>query len=198
MIDKLGLFTDDFIPDKLVKGNVPSFLHDYDEVLSENSDEDCQVLKCLWEIFGLTSFNNGLLWLIDPSIYKGSLMEFQGVTEKAVPFLRTALGSFLVWDCIDDEYVIMYLDVHMNSYEHREDSMLYFFEENLPLEDYWEDELNGEMESLAVGKITDLQSDECVAFVPALVLGGEETQDSMQKVKLIEHLFLLSQAHKKS
>ena len=37
------------------------------------------------------------------------------------------------------------------------------------------------------------ERDECYAFVPALALGGAETADSVQRVKIREHLGVLAQ-----
>jgi len=38
-----------------------------------------------------------------------------------------------------------------------------------------------------------LKPDEMYGFVPALMLGGLDTFDHLQKVKAVEHLMLLSQ-----
>ena len=42
-------------------------------------------------------------------------------------------------------------------------------------------------------KLGILDSDEMYGFVPALTIGGRATPDSIEKVKTLEHLILLSQ-----
>jgi hypothetical protein len=42
-------------------------------------------------------------------------------------------------------------------------------------------------------KLGTLRHDEMYGFVPALMLGGPDTLDHLEKVKAVEHLTLLSQ-----
>jgi hypothetical protein len=42
-------------------------------------------------------------------------------------------------------------------------------------------------------KLGTLRRDEMYGFVPALMLGGSETVDNLEKVKAVEHLVILSQ-----
>lgn len=42
-------------------------------------------------------------------------------------------------------------------------------------------------------KLGVLKPDEMYGFAPALILGGPDTFDHLQKVKAVEHLMLLSQ-----
>jgi hypothetical protein len=42
-------------------------------------------------------------------------------------------------------------------------------------------------------KLGLLKSDEMYGFVPALMLGGSEELENLEKVKIIEHLIFLSQ-----
>ncbi len=57
-----------------------------------------------------------------------------------------------------------------------------------------ENEAYGKIEIPALEKYGSVEIDECLTFVPALVLGGDEDIRNIQKVKLKENLEILSQA----
>lgn len=45
----------------------------------------------------------------------------------------------------------------------------------------------------AVNKLGNLEQDECFGYVPLLGLGGSEKVDNLDKVKIREHIELISQ-----
>ncbi|MOA40072.1 hypothetical protein D3C78_1619060 [compost metagenome] len=51
----------------------------------------------------------------------------------------------------------------------------------------------GDLFSPAKKKLGLLRDDEMYGFKPALVLGGPETLEHLEKVKIVEHLMFLSQ-----
>jgi hypothetical protein len=51
----------------------------------------------------------------------------------------------------------------------------------------------GELFTPAMKKLGPLRHDEMYGFVPALMFGGPDTLDHLEKVKAVEHLTLLSQ-----
>ncbi len=198
MEENLELFLETFIPDKPSDGKVIPFLHDYDDMLHQNSEEDGEYMRFLWQRFGLTSFNRGKLWLINPNEYAELVRGFKDVSEEAIPLFRTALGAFIVWDLMDDVYQLCYLDVSYNEFNPREEEMSYFFDSILVSDDCWDNDFNGEMENIAIEKFPDLKEDECVGFVKPLVSGGEERSDNMRKVNLKDYLKTLLEIHDKN
>ena len=51
----------------------------------------------------------------------------------------------------------------------------------------------GDLFQPAMKKLGTLRHDEMYGFVPALMFGGPDTLDHLEKVKAVEHLTLLSQ-----
>ncbi|PTN42546.1 hypothetical protein DAY12_27810, partial [Bacillus thuringiensis] len=45
----------------------------------------------------------------------------------------------------------------------------------------------------ALNKYGKLEIDECFGYTPLLALGGPEKVENLQKVKLIEHVYLITQ-----
>lgn len=70
---------------------------------------------------------------------------------------------------------------------------LRLFFRSLTEEDYLAEQLRWEPYPAARARLGELAFDECFGYVPLLALGGPETVDHLQKVKLREHLYLISQ-----
>lgn len=190
----VSMFVEEFSPDDSTIIETEK-LESIRELLVDLEEEETESLLFLWGKYGFTSFNQGKISLIDPFEYVAELQRFSEVTDKVIPFFRTALGGFFTWDYLDDELVITYLDVHNGEYTFRSDDISYLLSFVVGSPSGWEEDCNGELEDLAVSKFPDLAEDEMVGFEPALVLGGEESEESMVKVKIKEHLHLLSEAH---
>ena len=195
--DRLSRFLNRGIVDLNTSISVSFEINDLKSNLSINSENDFLVLKFIWDNYGECSFKNGLFWTINPNEYMDIAKLFHGVSNIAIPIIRTATGCLFLWDYFDDEYVITYLDVHYNKYEFYGDTFEDLFNYDLISDAVWNDQLNGERERLALSTTLSLNRDECVVPVPAIVVGGEFTRDNLKKEKIIEHLFLLAQLHLK-
>ena len=195
--DKLSRFLDRAIVDLNTYIKISFEMNDFRELLSINSEDDFLVLKYIWENYGECSFKNGLFWTINPNSYLEVVKLFRGVSNKAIPIIRTATGCLFLWDYLDEEYVITYLDVHYNKYEFYGDTFEDLFNYDLISDAVWDDQLNGKREKLALSTVSNLDRDECIVPIPAIVAGGEFVYDSLKKEKIIEHLFILSELHKK-
>ncbi|NOQ75846.1 MAG: hypothetical protein GQ574_27825 [Crocinitomix sp.] len=189
--DKLQLFIKRFLPDERKKGTV-NFLNDFDEVLSINQESDKEVMRFLWQEYGTCSFNNGQLCLINPNNYADIVRKFNRVSHNAIPILRTATGSFLIWNYFDDEWVITYLDVHANECNHRADDMDWLFDD-LPSNFFWENDLNGEIEKLAIESFPKLSEEDCIGFIHPD--SGIEDVTNMEVINHIDYLQKLIVLH---
>jgi len=154
-----------------------------------------QSVRDLYMGYGLSSFKNGFLWIIDPISYKDDYLPWfkniesqQGYIEadKTFPFLRTAFGD-VVFFCGKQlgfisistgvtNYLSMnfYLNVSLTEKETLRDLYLFEMFKNFSSEE-------------------KIGSEECLGFLPPLALGGELDEENIQKVGLREHLAFLSQ-----
>ncbi len=60
--------------------------------------------------------------------------------------------------------------------------------------DYFSGELNLKNYLPALKQLGELAFDECYGYVPLLGLGGSEKVENLQKVKIKEHISIVSQA----
>lgn len=67
-----------------------------------------------------------------------------------------------------------------------------FFFEDLA-EGELDDELSIKQYKAAIKKLGSLKYDECFGYVPLLVLGGKESVKNLKKVKILEHIALITE-----
>ena len=145
-----------------------------------------------WRISGWAGFQQGFLWLTDPSVLEPGVRPWK-LERPALCFGRTAFGDLFLWD----GGAVQGLFVHEGSLQRMTDSFDMFFELSLCDDDFLEDVLDKAMFEDALERLGPLTSGEMYTFVPAPALGGEKSVDSLQKVKMREQLLLLSQLHAK-
>ncbi|MEC2665533.1 DUF1851 domain-containing protein, partial [Bacillus cereus] len=68
-----------------------------------------------------------------------------------------------------------------------------FFFKNTKDDYFLEKVLDWKHYQQALNKYGKLEIDECFGYTPLLALGGPEKVENLQKVKLIEHVYLITQ-----
>lgn len=169
----------------------------YQGLFQADSDE-IDILYHLLKENGYCSFNNGLFWTVEPEQLSNFARKFPEVSDTALVFARSYTGCLLIWDKLKIGESIIHLNVHTGKSQIVSTGFQVFVPFNLTSEAFWKRECYGKIELSAVQKYGKIQSDECIAFLPALAIGGNEKVSTMQKVKLLPHLELLSQLHNDS
>jgi hypothetical protein len=146
-------------------------------------------LLTIWAQDGWCSYGNGLLWTINPSEYTEILKDWIHRSDEVNAFMRTAFGSIIYWD----SQLAYFLDVLSGDVSTLFDTMDFNFDGALSDENYLDAVVRQKLFKEALPRLGPPERDECYAFVPALPLGGSGTSDTLQKVKLREHLHLLAQ-----
>lgn len=128
-----------------------------------------------------------LFSFINPLDYETLLKEFPKLKNQSImPFAKTAMGNFYLVGEVDNEKCIAFYNIQTEEYMYVDDEFNRFLDRFSGNTIYIEDEWYGHLELPAL--------DECLTFVPPLVLDGEEDIRNIQKVKLKENLEILSQA----
>lgn len=144
----------------------------------------------LWENEGWCGYAKGFIWVVDPADYVDILNKWLKTSSKPFfAFARTAFGDIFLWDG-NEAY---YLNVHHDKIKRITDEIEIVFNSVLCDSVVLEKLLLQGLYQEALPRLGQPNPDECYAFVPALVLGGPGTADSLQKVKLREHLGILAQ-----
>ena len=138
----------------------------------------------IWENQGLGTFLNGYLKVINPDDYSELVRDSYFRGDIAIPIFVTAFGDMIV--CEEGKYL------RMVKYK---DGVFITILENIPLflqfvfaDDYFELPLYTE----AIEQYGLLDYDQCFGFVPLLALGGFKDVDHLDKVKMYEHILLIT------
>ncbi|PEB97586.1 MULTISPECIES: T6SS immunity protein Tdi1 domain-containing protein [Bacillus] len=142
----------------------------------------------LWKCYGFGSMLNGYLRAINPEKYLDILKESYIRYEEAIPIFTTGMGDILVWE---NNYLLLLkyrkgtVDVVAGKFK--------FFFINTKDDYFLEKVLDWKHYQQALNKYGKLEIDECFGYTPLLALGGPEKVENLQKVKLIEHVYLITQ-----
>lgn len=142
----------------------------------------------LWQEYGFGTFYNGYLKVINPDDYLSLVQQsyFQG--DVSVPIFATAFGDILTWE--ENQYVGI-IKYRYNDSDIISDGFEFFYDiiasevcaaEYFTIKEYNE----------AVKKYGELAYDECFGYVPLLALGGKESVNNIKKVKMREHILLIT------
>lgn len=146
-------------------------------------------LTKIWEDYGFCRLMGGYLKVINPEDYQELLNETYFRGNISVPILTTAFGDIVTLE--ESQYIgmvkykngnfVMLAKNFKRFMQNLRDD--YFLEKYFQVPQYTE----------AVNKFGKLEQDECFGYVPLLGLGGSEKVDNLDKVKIREHIELISQ-----
>ena len=142
----------------------------------------------IWKNKGLGTFLNGFLKVINPDDYSELVRDSYFRGDIAIPIFATAFGDMIV--CEEGKYL------RMVKYK---DGVFITILENLPLflqfvdePDFADDYFELPLYTEAIEKYGLLDYDQCFGFVPLLALGGFKDMDHLDKVKIYEHIILIT------
>ena len=147
----------------------------------------------VWKQYGFGVFCEGYLKIVNPGEYADLLADTYQLTSTPSPtpalvIFATAMGDLLIWE----DGFLSRIDYRHGEVEVVSKGLDFFFEdladgETLPNEFLWEPY------PAARERLGEPAYDECFGYVPLLALGGPETVEHLQKVKLREHLALIGE-----
>ncbi|USX11288.1 DUF1851 domain-containing protein [Oxalobacteraceae bacterium OTU3CAMAD1] len=173
--------------------------------LSKYREELPATLLEFWTEVGWSGYANGLMWSTNPDQFTpildawlGSLNFFKQDSYNVVA--RGAFGKLYLWgkstgsSIIIDPLISMITTVEPRLDPSKSDTAITSFflskeKKNFDFEDHKEKPLFAR----ALKKLGPLKVDEMYGFEPALSIGGVPKLENLVKVKMIEHLVLLSQ-----
>jgi hypothetical protein len=172
-------------PKALVPGPAldPSTIDRYAEAVPE-------ALLSVWREHGLATTASGFVRLVDPSSLVDLVAETTERFGDSIPLFTTALGDIGV---LKNGYVeiLKYRHGRVSTLTDRPEWLFKIIGTTTGRED--SDHLDWSPYPDAVERLGVPAPDECFGFTPLLVLGGPETADALQVVKLREHVLLITQ-----
>lgn len=150
-------------------------------------DVPVQVVE-VWENHGFGSINNGYLRVVNPDDFQEVLKDTYNRYQMAIPLFTTAMGDILVWE---DKYLLS-LNYRKHEVNVVAKNFKFFF--NDIFDDYYlENALDWSPYPDAIKKYETPTFDECFGYVPLLGLGGTEKVENLKRVKLKEHIYLITE-----
>jgi hypothetical protein len=153
-----------------------------------------------WAEHGWCGYGDGIFWIVNPQEYDGvvsSWIEGTKYGERDTYHLiaRSAFGDLYLWGektgfSLKITSVLSRCVLHnfeLKTEEMDRELQGFLLSREVDTNDY------GEMFKPAKKKLGMLRHDEMYGFVPALMFGGPDTLDHLEKVKAVEHLTFLSQ-----
>jgi hypothetical protein len=153
-----------------------------------------------WAVHGWCGYGNGIFWIVNPQEYEGVVASWlEGTKFEAFDtyhlIARGAFGDLYLWGektgaSLKITSVLSRYTTHTSIFtgEQMDKGLRNFLlSREVDSNDY------GDKFKPAKKKLGTLRHDEMYGFVPALMFGGPDTLDHLEKVKAVEHLILLSQ-----
>ena len=153
-----------------------------------------------WAEHGWCGYGDGIFWIVNPQEYEGvvaSWIESTKLEKRDTYHLiaRSAFGDLYLWGektgfSLKITSIISRCVIH--NFEPTPEQMDRKLQDFLLSTDVDSNDY-GDLFKPAKKKLGTLRHDEMYGFVPALMFGGPDTLDHLEKVKAVEHLILLSQ-----
>ncbi|SHM57782.1 T6SS immunity protein Tdi1 domain-containing protein [Gracilibacillus kekensis] len=143
----------------------------------------------VWDKYGFGTVLNGFLKVINPEEYLDILERCYIRYEQAIPIFTTAMGDIIVWE--KNKYVNL-LNFRKGQV-HVVASGFDFFLDDLNDDEFMNEELMWEPYPEASSKYGTPEYDECFGYTPLLSLGGSEKVENLKKVKLKEHILIITE-----
>ena len=159
------------------------------EVIEKYQNQVPAELLQIWQEDGLGTFLDGYLKVINPDDYLELLQNSYFRGEISIPIFATAFGDIITWEKNEFLGIIKYKDGTFDIFLEN----LSLFIKFLPDKSFTDDYFDIPLYKKAVAKHGQLAYDECFGFVPLLALGGFKDVDHMDKVKVLEHIYLMYQ-----
>ena len=144
----------------------------------------------IWKNYGLGSFLNGYLRVINPDDYKELIEDTYFSGKESIPLFTTAFADVITWE--NNKYIgiIFYRE---EDFDIIDSGMDFFFTDI-----YTEDSLRNDFFDLnlyekAVKKYGELEYNQSFCFVPLLGLGGKKSVDNLDKGDTLTHIYLITE-----
>jgi hypothetical protein len=165
------------------------------EMLEWYADKLPKELLRFWTEHGFGNYGDGLIKVVEPSEYMDSFYTWIGKEDDSkLPILVTAFGDIFYYRKLSDtEGDVSLLDIHYRNIEVCDYTLENFFEKYMVDPELSKELLKKSLFDQAVKKLGRLTYPDIYFFKPALVLGGAENTDYLDKGNASVHQLILHQ-----
>lgn len=142
----------------------------------------------IWNNYGLGTFMQGYLKSVNPEEYEDLLQDTSQRYKDAKVLFSTSMGDLVIWA---DDYVRL-LNYRYGILKTVMPNFLFFFK-SLESDKFKNKYLNWQPYPEAIERYGEPEYDECFGYTPLLGLGGSEKVENLKKVKLREHILIITE-----
>ncbi len=174
--------------EKFLEFSKPKFIET--NIVFESGIDFPDEISFLLKEYSENFFLDGFLSLVSPVEYKEILDDiYIPFAEPSGCFAKDALGNLYVWE--NNSIKLINIRHGVSEIIGRKPSV--FFNLKMTDKDFLVKRLCIDTFYEAREKLGPLAYDECYGYVPILAVGGAESVENMQKVKIKEHIAIISQ-----
>lgn len=146
-----------------------------------------------WQQYGFGSYGEGIIKVVNPTDYMGSLYMWLGKADiTKIPIMVTAFGDIIYYRRLSEtEDDVCMLNIHYRKVEVLAYSFKNFWQKTVTDKKVMKQLLYHDLYKQAVHERGRLQKNEIFFFVPALILGGKQTIGNVDKGDAVTHMHLL-------
>ncbi|WHY98062.1 T6SS immunity protein Tdi1 domain-containing protein [Peribacillus simplex] len=159
------------------------------EVIDKYKEKIPEQITEIWRQYGFGSILKGYLKLVNPDVFEELLKDVYIRSEGAIPLFATSMGDIIVWEKGRYLNLLNFRKGNVNVISAGFD----FFLDDLNDNSFIVEELEWNPYPEAVDKYGEPDFDECFGYTPLLGLGGPDKVENLKKVKLMEHIYLITQ-----
>ncbi|TYR78598.1 DUF1851 domain-containing protein [Priestia megaterium] len=141
-----------------------------------------------WQNYGFGTFMQGYFKSVNPEEYIDILQESSQRYKDSVVLFATGMGDLVIWA----EGYVRLLNFRYGVLKTVMPNFLYFFK-SLDSEKFREEYLKWQPYPKAVENWGGISYEECFGYTPLLGLGGAEKVENLKKVKLKEHILIITE-----
>ena len=144
----------------------------------------------IWKNYGLGSFLNGYLRVINPDDYKELIEDTYFSGKESIPLFTTAFADVITWQ--ENEYIGIVL-YRLEDFEIMASGMDFFFSDIYTEESFRKEFFDLKLYEKAVKRYGELEYNQSFCFVPLLGLGGKKSIDNLDKGDTLTHIYLITE-----
>lgn len=159
------------------------------EIIKKYEDSLPEEIIHIWKKYGLGSILNGYLKLINPEEFKEIIDTSYFRKEVSIPVFATGMGDIITWE--ENKYLRL-IEFRKGKFKGIS-AGFEFFLTDIKSEEFCHKYLDSRPYKEAVEKYGVLKYDECFGYMPLLGLGGTENIKNLKKVKIKEHILIITE-----
>ena len=144
----------------------------------------------IWKNYGLGSFMNGYMKVINPDDYKELVEETYFRGKESIPLFTTAFADVITWQ--ENEYIGIVL-YRLEDFEIMASGMDFFFSDIYTEKNFTDKYFDLNLYEKAVKRYGELEYNQSFCFVPLLGLGGKKSIDNLDKGDTLTHIYLITE-----